>query len=50
MKGYREMRSVVQAAEMSGDEKRDLLTDIGRAENALNENIKEVKKMIKEAQ
>jgi hypothetical protein len=50
MKGYREMRSVVQAAEMSGDEKRDILTDIGRAENALNENIKEVKKAIKEVQ
>jgi hypothetical protein len=50
MKGYREMRSVVQAAEMSGDEKRDILTDIGRAENALNENIKEVKKAIKELQ
>jgi len=41
---------MVQAAEMTGDEKRDLLIDIGRAENALNENIKEVKKMIKEAQ
>jgi len=50
MKGYREMRAMVQAAEMTGDEKRDLLIDIGRAENALNENIKEVKKMIKEAQ
>ena len=50
MKKYREMRSMVQSAEMTGDEKRDLLIDIGRAENALNENIKEVKKMIKEVQ
>ncbi len=50
MKKYREMRSMVQSAEMTGDEKRDLLIDIGRAENALNENIKEVKKIIKEVQ
>ena len=50
MKSYREMRAMVQSAEMTGDEKRDLLIDIGRAENALNENIKEVKKMIKELQ
>jgi len=50
MKRYREMRSMVQSAEMTGDEKRDLLIDIGRAENALNENIKEVKKAIKELQ
>jgi hypothetical protein len=50
MKSYREMRAMVQSAEMTGDEKRDILTDIGRAENALNENIKEVKKAIKELQ
>jgi hypothetical protein len=50
MKSYREMRAMIQSAEMSGDEKRDLLIDIGRAENALNENIKEVKKAIKELQ
>lgn len=50
MKGYREMRAMIQSAEMTGDEKRDILIDIGRAENALNENIKEVKKAIKELQ
>jgi len=50
MKKYREMRAMVQAAEMTGDEKRDLLIDIGRAENDLNQNIKEVKKIIKEVQ
>jgi hypothetical protein len=50
MKGYREMRAMIQSAEMSADEKRDILIDIGRAENALNENIKEVKKAIKELQ
>jgi hypothetical protein len=48
MKGYREMRAMVQAAEMTGAEKRDILTDIGRAENALTENIKEVKKLVNE--
>jgi hypothetical protein len=50
MKSYREMRAMIQSAEMTGDEKRDILIDIGRAENALNENIKEVKKAIKELQ
>ena len=50
MKGFREMRSMVQAAEMSAEEKRDLLIDIGRAENAMTENIKEIKKMISEVQ
>jgi hypothetical protein len=50
MKRFREMRSMVQAAEMTAEEKRDLLIDIGRAENAMTENIKEVKKMINEVQ
>jgi hypothetical protein len=50
MKRFREMRSMIQAADMSAEEKRDLLIDIGRAENAMTENIKEVKKVISEVQ
>jgi hypothetical protein len=50
MKRFREMRSMVQAAEMTAEEKRDLLIDIGRAENAMTENIKEIKKVINEVQ
>ena len=48
MKDYRDMRAMVQSAEMSADEKRDTLTAIGRAENNLTENIQTVKKMISE--
>jgi hypothetical protein len=48
MKRFREARAVIQSAEMTAEEKRDILTDIGRAENALTQNIKEVKKVIKE--
>ena len=47
MKTLREARSIVQSAEMTAEEKRDLLVDIGRAENALTENTKEVKKIFK---
>jgi hypothetical protein len=47
MKGFREVRSMVQSAEMTSQEKRDLLIDIGRAENALTENTKEIKKIFK---
>jgi hypothetical protein len=50
MKQMREMRKMVQGAEMSGDEKRDTLTAIGQAENNLNANIQTVKKMVSEFQ
>jgi hypothetical protein len=48
MKQMREMRKMVQGAEMSGDEKRDTLTALGQAENNLNANIQMVKKMVSE--
>jgi len=50
MKETREMRKMVQGAEMSGDEKRDILTRIGQKENNLTSNIQTVKKMISELQ
>ena len=50
MKQMREMRKMVQGAEMSADEKRDTLTAIGQAENNLNANIQTVKKMVNEFQ
>lgn len=50
MKQMREMRKMVQGAEMSADEKRDTLTAIGQAENNLNANIQTIKKMVSEAQ
>jgi hypothetical protein len=46
MKQMREMRKMVQGAEMTADEKRDTLTAIGQAENNLNQNIQTIKKMI----
>jgi hypothetical protein len=48
MKQMREMRKMVQGAEMSADEKRDTLTAIGQAENNLNANIQTIKKMVSE--
>jgi hypothetical protein len=50
MKETREMRKMVQGAEMSGDEKRDILTRIGQKENNLTSNIQTVKKMISKLQ
>ncbi len=48
MKQMREMRKMVQGAEMSGDEKRDTLTALGQMENNLTTNIQTVKKMVSE--
>jgi hypothetical protein len=50
MKETREMRKMVQGAEMSGDEKGDILTRIGQTENNLTSNIQTVKKMISKLQ
>ena len=50
MKQTREMRKMIQGAEMSGDEKRDILTELGRKEDNLTANIQSVKKMISELQ
>ncbi len=46
MKGLRDMRRVINSSDMEPDEKRDLLTDLGRMENNLTANIKEVKKAV----
>lgn len=46
MKGLRDMRRVINSSDMEPDEKRDLLTDLGRMENNLTANIKEVKKTV----
>jgi len=48
MKQMRETRKMIQGAEMSGDEKRDILTAIGQAENNLSANTQTVKKMLSE--
>jgi len=48
MKGMREMRKMVDGAQMTADEKRDTLIAIGQAENDLTQNIQTVKKMISE--
>jgi len=50
MKQTREMRKMIQGAEMSGDEKRDILTELGRREDNLTANIQSVKKMISKLQ
>ena len=46
MKQYRDMRKMINGLQMSGPEKLELNTEIGRAENNLTENIKELKKII----
>jgi hypothetical protein len=46
MKELRDMRKQVQNSPMSGDQKRDVITAIGRAENNLSQNIQTVKKAI----
>jgi hypothetical protein len=48
MKQMRETRKMIQGAEMSGDEKQDILTAIGQAENNLSANTQTVKKMLSE--
>ena len=46
MKNFREMRKQINGMDIPGDEKRDMLTELGQAENNLTENIKEVKRLI----
>jgi hypothetical protein len=48
MKGMREMRKMVDGAQMTADEKEETLTAIGQAENDMTQNIQTVKKMISE--
>lgn len=46
MKELRDMRRFINSTKMDADEKRDIMTDIGRAEINLTANIKEVKKVV----
>jgi hypothetical protein len=48
MKGMREMRKMVDGAQMTADEKKETLIAIGQAENDMTQNIQIVKKMISE--
>jgi hypothetical protein len=50
MKQLRDMRKVVQGAEMTADEKRDTITAIGQAENNMTQNIQTIKKLVSEYQ
>lgn len=50
MKELRQMKSAVQISKMSGDEKRDAITGINRAENAINAEIQRIKTIISSAQ
>jgi hypothetical protein len=46
MKQFREMRLMIRSSNMSGDEKRDALTQITAAENKLTSNIQAMKKAL----
>ena len=46
MKELREMRRTIASSSMDGEQKKNLLTTIGRAENNLTANIQTVKKVI----
>jgi hypothetical protein len=48
MKDMREMRKMVDGAQMTADEKKETLIAIGQAENDMTQNIQTVKKMISE--
>ena len=50
MKELREMRRMVTSSDMDGEEKKNLLITLGRAENNLTANIQTVKKVIASAQ
>ena len=46
MKELREARRAVQSSSMSGDDKRDALTELGRAEDQITSQIQDIKKSI----
>lgn len=50
MKGLREMRRSVTSSSMDGEQKKNLLTTLGRAEQNLTANIQTVKKLIASTQ
>jgi hypothetical protein len=46
MKTLREAKVAIRSSTMTADEKRDALTEIGQAENAVTSQIQEIKKMV----
>jgi hypothetical protein len=48
MRSMREMRKIIDGADMTADEKREALTSFGQIENNLTQNIQAVKKMVSE--
>jgi hypothetical protein len=49
MKGLRDMKGLVRNSGMTGDQKRDAITEIGQAENNLTANIQTVKLAVEKA-
>ena len=50
MKEYREMRLAIRSSQMTGDEKRDALLEISKAESAVTSQIQTIKKAIASVQ
>ena len=50
LKQFRDMRRLIASTQMEPDEKRDIITELGRAENNLTANIKTIKKAVSELQ
>ena len=50
MKSLRDMRTAIRTSQMGGDEKRDALLEISKAESAITSEIQEIKKAIASAQ
>lgn len=46
MKELREMRTLIRSSQMTGDQKRDAITDITKMENQLTSNIQSLKKLV----
>ena len=46
MKEFREMKNLIRISKMDADEKRDSITNIGRLEQQLTQNIKTLKKQL----
>lgn len=46
MKELREMKNLIRNSQMTGDQKRDAITDISKMENQLTSNIQELKKLV----
>jgi hypothetical protein len=48
MKEFREMKNLIRISQMDADTKRDNITNIGRLEQQLTQNIKTLKKQLAE--